>query len=140
MRKVNAEISKKTSCEISGIPFVDLEAEFNIKLGAEFSYGISYSTTNIASVTHTLHVDGKTNPYGVYCLAYCSTTTDKYYYYFSHSRFSNYDQPGEYQTLYLYENIDGHIYLPREKTAYVNKIYYFSTIEKYNDFVEDYSL
>ena len=76
----------------------------------------------------------------VYAFAYCATNATQYYAHYYHKRYSNYDQPARYQTLFLYENADTRFSLPNQNSHYANHLYYFETIAEYNNFCDQWNL
>ena len=60
-------------------------------------------------------------------------------FFYSHSRYTNYDKQEMYQTKLLYENVDGHVVLP-SKSAYFFQLFYFKDYKDYNSFLDKWGL
>ena len=133
-KSVENSFNKKASggIELKGI--AKIGGEISTTSSVNLSYGYQYTVSNIRLNTETIVIDGVENKFGVYAFAYCAANATQYYAYYYHKRYSNYDQPARYQTLFLYENADTRFSLPNQNSHYANHLYYFETIAEYNNF------
>ena len=92
-------------------------------------YFLSSETTSTGDWTF---VDGGQTPFGIYTYLLMFSSADRYYVSWSHTRFTNYGQPGEYQTIKYYETADCHIYLPNDSTYIFATTRYFEDWDEYN--------
>lgn len=104
------------------------------------SFGMSYTKTITVKNTEQIYVDGVTNPFGGYAFCYCTVSAAQYYFFYSHSRYTNYDKQEMYQTKLLYENVDGHIVLPNQSNYYFYQKFYFADYKEYYSFVNKWGL
>ncbi len=126
--------------KVNFLNLIELQANASASAEAEYQSSLSISSINIAKQTIEVDVDGNQNKLGVYAFVYCATSAYKFYVSYTHNRFFNYNQQELYKTWLLKENADCHIYLPINPTRNVNSIYYFETIEEYNNFCEQWNL
>ncbi len=139
-KTLSVGLTSKVTAELDRKGIVKLGGEISTSYDQDLTYGYQYSNTNISLLSESIYIDGVNNKYGVYAYAFCSTSSISYYATYSHSRYTNYDQDGKYQTRLLYENCDGRFSLGDRKSTYINHLYYFESLSAYEQFCSDWGL
>lgn len=137
---IDLGLSKNAGAEIDLSGLAKVKEEITISANLNLSFGYRYSNTHIESETFSIYIDGVTNKFGIYAYAYCSSSGSKYYANYVHMNYSNYDQQDIYKTYFLIERVDGHFFLPNSGSTFCNYLYYFETLNEYNDFCSKWSL
>ena len=139
--EINEEISESLSTSVGvevGLDIIgSLKPEIASSLSSTLGSTLAMSTMTTTASSNSLYVDGEENPFGVYvnCL---SALTNKYYIYYYHKVYSNYDSQELYQTTTLIEDADMHYYIPNSTSeyAFVPDIYYFPDMIAYYEFLD----
>jgi len=133
--------SLETTLEVKGsIPYVsEISTKISSNIGSSYSVSFTETSTNVVKKSISVYVDGVSNKFGYYVYTLCTTASYKYYLYYYHKYYSNYNQLETYQTVLFAEDSDCHIYLS-SNNIYMNKLYYFSTLNEYNDFIIEWGL
>ena len=132
-------LGAKVETEFDFGGFAKLTEGISSDYSASLSYGVSYTETISIKNEEQIYVDGTKNSFGGYTYCYCTVSAAQYYFFYSHSRYTNYDKQEMYQTKLLYENVDGHVVLP-SKSAYFFQLFYFKDYKDYNSFLDKWGL
>lgn len=133
-------LSKNIRGEIDLLGLAKIKKEIGLSSNLNLSFGYNYSRSKVKFRSSSIYVDGINNKFGVYAYAYCTTNASKYYAHYLHMNYSNYDEQDMYRTYMLIEQVDGHFYLANSNSNFANKLFYFETIEEYNEFCYKWGL
>lgn len=123
--------------DLSG--FAKLTAGITESVSPSLSFGLSYSRSFSESMTYRKYIDGETNPFGIYVFCYCTLSSSQYYFYYTHTKYNNYDKQEMYQTKLVYEDVDAHVFLSNTD-AFLLSDFHFDTESDYLAFLRKYHL
>lgn len=144
-RNIDAEIaatfSETLGVEVGYEKIASMKSEIASTISGSLGASLGMSTTQAVSSSRHLYVDGIENPFGIYVNA-LTIGCNRFYLYYYHKVYSNYDQQELYQTTTLIEDADLHVYIPSSDSpnAYIEDVLYFPDIASYYDFLEEWDL
>lgn len=131
----------ETTLGVSGsvLYVAEISAEISTNISSTYQTSFIYQTSQTLLQNHTLTVDGVNNKFGYYVYTLCTTSSYKYYLYYYHKTYTNYDQLDYCQTITYEEDSDTHIYLS-SNNRFINHMYYFETLDELNNFYSEWCL